>query len=411
MRTRAIYLPIIAACLAMSACVTHVVRTVDMTPPAQFEGVQTEEELLDVGIAVFDANIPEDYDEQIEQLIQPDIRRAEANFIPYVAKNLLQSTGNWGAVRVVPRPTHAVDVTISGKIIHSDGESLIIQATVRDATGQLWFAKTYETLASKYAYDDSIPENIDPFQAVYKRLADDMLAYRQNLTDDDILTIRATAELKFAREFAPDAFSDHVVATENGEFELRRLPSEDDPMLARVRKVREREYLFIDTLDEYYEGFYRNMRTSYQSWRRASYPQAIAAKQLKTQARNRYLGGVVAVAAGVSTIYSSDSYLADASGVVGVISGARLFQSGIKKSAEAEIHSEVLQEIGVAAEAAIMPHTIELENQTIRLQGSVDEQYRELRKILRTIFFADLGLPEPTPEPTAEPEEESQGIQ
>ena len=88
-----------------------------------------------------------------------------------------------------------------------------------------------------------------------------------------------------------------------------------------------------------------------------------------------------------------------------------LVKSAIKKSAEAEIHSEVLQEIGVAAEAAIMPHTIELENQTVRLQGSVDEQYRELRKILRTIFFADLSLPEPIPEPTAEPEEESQGIQ
>ncbi|MCZ6853976.1 MAG: hypothetical protein O7G86_08650 [Gammaproteobacteria bacterium] len=411
MRTKAKYLPIFAACLAMSACVTQVVRTVDMTPPAQFEGVQSEDELLDVGIAVFDANIPEDYDEQIELLIQPDIRRAEANFIPYVAKNLLQSTGNWGAVRVVPRPTHAVDVTISGKIIHSDGETLTIEATVRDATGRTWFTQTYVTLASKYAYDDSIPETIDPFQAVYKQLANDMLAYRQELTDEDIMTIRATAELKFAREFAPDAFSDHVIATDNGEFELRRLPSEDDPMLARVRKVREREYLFIDTLDEYYEGFYRSMRTPYQSWRKASYPEAIAQKELKAQARSRYIAGPLAIAAGVATIYSADSYVADTSGVVSVISGAMIIKSAIKKSAEAEIHSEVLQEIGVAAEAAIMPHTIELENQTVRLQGSVDEQYRELRKILRTIFFADLGLPEPAPEPIAEPEEESQGIQ
>ena len=36
----------------MTACVTQVVRTVDMTPPAQFQGVQTEKELLDIGIAV-----------------------------------------------------------------------------------------------------------------------------------------------------------------------------------------------------------------------------------------------------------------------------------------------------------------------------------------------------------------------
>lgn len=414
MRTRVKNILVLAVWLTMTACVTQVVRTVDMTPPVQFEGIQSEGELLDIGIAVFDANIPETYDEQIEQLVQPDIRRAEANFIPYVAKNLLQSTGNWGAVRVVPRPTHAVDVTVSGKILHSDGESMSIETTVRDATGRIWFARTYESLASKYAYDDSIPADIDPFQGVYKKLADDMVAYRQKLSKDDVLIIRATAELKFAREFAPDAFSDHVIATDDGEFELRRLPSEDDPMLARVRKVREREYLFIDTLDEYYEGFYRNMITPYQGWRRASYPEAIARKELKAQARNRTIGGLVGIAVGVGTIYGSDTYQGDAAGVVGVISGAMILKSALKKSAEAEIHTEILQEIGVAAEAVIMPHTIELENQTVRLQGTVDEQYRELRKILRTIYFADLGLPEPAPDGSLaseeESEEDSQGI-
>ena len=175
-------------------------------------------------------------------MVQPDIRRAEANIIPYIAKNLLQSTGNWGAVRVVPRPTHAVDVTINGKILHSDGESMSIETTVEDATGRIWFTREYEALASKYAYSDTIPENIDPFQGVYKKLADDMLTYRQALTKDEILTIRATAELKFAREFAPDAFSDHVFTTDDGEFELRRLPvirgkdipdAKDDDIIAR----------------------------------------------------------------------------------------------------------------------------------------------------------------------------------
>ncbi len=36
-------------------------------------------------------------------------------------------------------------------------------------------------------------------------------------------------------------------------------------MLERVEKVRQREYLFIDTLDEYYENFYRKMHGPYQS--------------------------------------------------------------------------------------------------------------------------------------------------
>ncbi|MFV2090607.1 MAG: hypothetical protein ACC642_08125, partial [Pseudomonadales bacterium] len=60
----------------------------------------------------------------------------------------------------------------------------------------------------------------------------------------------------------------------------------------------------------------------------------------------------------------------------------------------------------VAAEAEIMPHTIELENQSVRLQGSVDEQYDELRVILRRIYFADLDLPDPDADQTvADPDQ------
>ena len=93
-----------------------------MTPPQQADSTVPENLLLDVGVAVFDPNVPEDYDEQIEENIAPEVRRAESNYVAYYLKNLLQSTGNWGAVRVVPRSTNAVDLIVSGSILHSDGE-------------------------------------------------------------------------------------------------------------------------------------------------------------------------------------------------------------------------------------------------------------------------------------------------
>ena len=49
-----------------------------------------------------------------------------------------------------------------------------------------------------------------------------------------------------------------------------------------------------------------------------------------------------------------------------------------------------------------MPHTIELENQTLSLQGTVDEQYTELRRILKRLYLEELGQPIPAelkPEP------------
>lgn len=156
-------------------CVTQTVRTVDMAPPKTLGVPPSEELLLDVGISVFDPNVPESFDEQNELNIQPEIRRAESNYMAYIAKNLLQSTGNWGAVRVVPRLSYAVDVTVSATILHSDGERLNLRVVASDARGQVWFDNVYETLASKYAYDASMPRDIDPYQATYNKIANDLL--------------------------------------------------------------------------------------------------------------------------------------------------------------------------------------------------------------------------------------------
>ena len=396
--------PALAAFLfaGLWGCVSQEVRTVDMTPPKQYQGVQAEDELLDVGIAVFDPNIPETFDEQIEELVHPDLRRAEAQFIPYFAKNLLQSTGNWGAVRVVPRPTHAVDLTVTGKILESDGERLTLELTVTDARGVRWFTKPYHAIASKYAYSETIPPDIDPFQANYKQLADDMLAYREALDPGTVREIRATAEMKFARDFAPDAFANHVRELPNGDFELQRLPAADDPMLERVRRVREREYLFIDTLDEYYADFHRNMYRPYHQWRAATYEEAIALRKLEAQSRGKAWAGAGAIVGGIGAIYESDNAFVDAAGLVSIASGAALLKGAVAKRNEAAMQAEVLQEIGVAAEQEIMPHTIELENQSVHLQGTVEQQYRELRRILRRVYFEDLGLePDDAPPPEA----------
>ncbi|MDP6472878.1 MAG: hypothetical protein QF921_17570 [Pseudomonadales bacterium] len=383
------------ACVLLYGCVTQEMRTVDMTPPEQFDAVQAEAHLLDIGVTIFDANVPETFDEQVKQLVQPDIRRAEANYIPYFAKNLLQSTGNWGAVRVIPRPTNAVDVVVTGRIISSNGEAMTLEATVTDARGTQWFTRRYSALASKYAYEAIVPLDIDPFQSIYKSLADDMLAYRKSLTDEEITGIRATAEMKFAREFAPDAFATHVDTGPGGEFVLKRLPAADDPMLSRVRRVREREYLFIDTLDEYYASFHRNMYDSYQNWRRSTYAEAIAYRQLREQSRRRAMAGVGALVGGAAAMYESSDAYVDASAFTSVIAGAALLKSAVMRRNEAEMHAEVLQELGVSAEAEVVAHTIELENQTVRLQGTVEEQYQELRRILHRFYFEDLGLPAP----------------
>ncbi|MEC9286073.1 MAG: hypothetical protein VYC36_08885 [Pseudomonadota bacterium] len=380
--------------IQLLGCVTQTVRTVDMAPPEILVVPPSEELLLDVGITVFNPNVPESFDEQTELNIQPEIRRAESNYMAYVAKNLLQSTGNWGAVRVVPRLSHAVDLTVSATILHSDGERLNLHVVASDARGQVWFDSVYETLASKYAYDLSIPRDIDPYQATYNQIANDLLGFRMGLTEEEILAIRTTAEMRFARDFATDAFEDYVIETTPGKYQIRRLPAPDDPMLSRVRMIREREYLFIDTLDEYFSSFANEMFTPYQNWRRATYSEAIAYREERNKARARLLAGTAGIVAGVAA-QTSDNNVTQYGGTLAIIGGAMMIKSGIAKRANAQLHIEVLRELGVSAEAEIMPHTIELENESIALQGSVDEQYEELRRILRRIYRTEMGAGDP----------------
>ena len=385
--------PALFCLAALGGCVSETVRVVDMTPPRQAANAVPEDLLLDVGVAVFDPNVPEGYDEQVERNVQPEVRRAEGNYMAFFLKNLLQSTGNWGAVRVVPRRTHAVDVVVTATIEHSDGESLRLTAVVTDARGERWFSREYAALASKYAYDGSLPAGIDPFQSAYRSLADDMFAHLKNLTPADIRAIRSTAELRFAGDFAPDAFGDYLAVTPDGRVTLQRLPAAGDAMLARTRRIREREYLFIDTLDEYYETFAANMFTPYQNWRSATYEEAIAYHQARRQARARVLAGSAAVLGGIAAQTQGDRLATRYGGLVSIIGGAGVLKTAIDKFAEAKVHSEVLQELGISAEAEIVPTTIELENQTLTLQGAVDAQYEELRRILKRVYLEELGLP------------------
>ena len=383
---------VLAATVGLVGCVSHTVRVVDVRPPQQVVEAVPEELLLDVGVAVFDANVPEDYDEQIKANIHPDVRRAEGNYLAYFLKNLLQSTGNWGAVRVVPRATHAVDVTVEATIKHSDGESLILHARATDVLGTVWLDEEYRALASKYAYETAFPREIDPYQSIYKEISDGMLAHLQTLTPEHIRKIRAAAEMHFARDFVPDAFSGYVTPNRSGGFDLQRLPAEGDQNLARVRRVREREYLFIDTLDEYYETFSTNMFTPYQNWRRATYDEAIAYKRARQQARSRAIAGSAAVIGGIALKNSAETAVPYYGGFSGIIGGAVLLKTALDKRAEAQVNADMLQELGASAEAAISPYTMELENQVLQLQGSVDVQYEELRRILKLAYYEELGL-------------------
>jgi hypothetical protein len=352
-----------------------------------------EAQLLDVGVVIFDPGL--DVDEDAD-FVYPEVRRAEARYMPYLLVEAIQSSGAWGAVRVVPDDKQAMDLLVEATIIESHGEELELNVQARDASGKLWLEKAYETKASRYSYETS-RTRFDPFQAVYNQIANDLLAILQLRTPDELARIRLVNELRFAQSFSPDAFEGYLEQDNKGVYQIQRLPAEDDPMLLRVRKIRERDYLFIDTLQAYYASFNGQMLGPYQEWRKQSYDEAIALQELRAESRRRLIAGAVAVAAGIAGV-ASDNRGARTAGNVAIAGGGYLLKSGLDKRAEADIHVQALEELGLSLESEIAPQVIELEDRSVTLTGTVRDQYDQWRELLRQIYQAEVGELESIPQ-------------
>lgn len=374
---------LLLACSTTTVKSTQYVQVVQDTAPP-------EELLLDIGVTVFDPGIDElDRDEQ--ERVSPAIRNAEARYAPFLLAETLQRSGNWGAVRVLPNETSTMDIYIHGQILQSDGEGMRINISVRDSTGAIWYTKEYEEHISEFAYEASQRQANDPFQVIYNTIANDLLAWRKaNLTQQRIGTIRTVSELQFARNFAPELFEQYLSVNNRGITQVVRLPADNDPSLERIREIRQRDNLFVDTVQDYYANYARQMRVPYDSWREQSYQATMTLDQLEASARRRFIAGTAAIVGGIAAATSSNAAV-QTGALVGVGAGAYMIKSGFDKSAEAEIHIAALQELGESLEQEVAPRMIDLDDRTIMLNGTVEEQYKQWREILVEMYQAETG--------------------
>ncbi|MFD1215156.1 MULTISPECIES: hypothetical protein [Microbulbifer] len=375
--------------LTLAGCTTTDVRTTAYTPLTVEDAAIPEGRLLDVGVVQFDTGLDQLEDDE-EALVFPELRRAESRYIAVTLADSLQSSQGWGAVRVIPSQRTNIDVTVAGTIMKSDGETLTVSVTVTDSRGQVWFTKEYTEQASHYAYDRKHPTEGDAFQGIYNRISNDMLIYRQGLSDQYVSELRTISEIKFAKSFAPDAFERYLTQNEEGIYQLRALPAENDPMLQRVRRIRERDYLFVDTLQGHYDTFVKTMETPYQEWRAMSYEEVKQMRELKRKARNNTIMGVAAIVGGIAAAGAGGGAARQA-GNVAVAGGGYLVKSGFDRRAEAKMHIEALQELGDSMQAEVEPRIVELEDRTVTLSGSVENQYRQWRELLKEIYEAETG--------------------
>ena len=90
------YLLVLLLALLVSGCVNQTVKSTSVPQVQTLQEEVPEELLLDVGVAIFDPGL--DVDEG-DDLLYPEVRRAEARYMPYLLVEAIQSSAAWGAVR------------------------------------------------------------------------------------------------------------------------------------------------------------------------------------------------------------------------------------------------------------------------------------------------------------------------
>ncbi len=404
-----------ALLLAVLALLALACRT--PTKPLQVQVLRAaqpppEETLLDVGVLSFHPGV--EPDEEPPERVWPRVRQAEATYLPVLLRRTLADTGYWGVVRVLPAPSHNVDLTIAAKILESDGEHVAMHVNATDATGRVWLNRKYETgtAALNFAPPQTphptsslptatqplAPKREDPYQAIFNQIANDLLAERGKLAPTEIERLRQTAELRFAQEFAPEAFAGYL-KEKRARFELERLPAEGDPALDRVRAVRERDALFVDTMNEHYNRFVEEMAEHYLEWRKVSREETLRYMELKNQVdRERagaaLLAGLAVVLAAQDSSSRSVDRATTAAAVASAAAALGAFVHSFETSEEAKMHHTSLQELGESFNAEVTPIVVRIAGDEARLTGNAAAQYEQWKEWMRRLYEAETAIGE-----------------
>lgn len=330
----------------------------------QTSSPSSESRLLDVGIRLFDPGIPEDVSTHSKLGIFPEIRRAEARYMPVNLRTALQASNAWGVVRVVPEDAELSELLVNGRIVEATGMRLQLTVSARDATGRLWLERTYLARTGEDSYP--VQAGRDPFDHLYNQLANDLLQLRNSLSERELVEIRRVALLRYAAGLAPEAFGEYLGVDEQGRYTVLRLPAQGDTMAARVERIRNQEYLFIDNVDEQYLELHREMEPTYQLWRQYDREQSIYRAEYQERAANRERHGRKGSYSAMEQAYNAYKLT--------------------------RIQEQDLEELALGFNNETAPTIVETSGRVFRLTGTLDSQYQEWRGILREIFALEVGL-------------------
>jgi len=387
---------LVVLCLLGTGCTVNEVVVAEETELLVANSPVDESRLLDIGIVEFAPGIDEDNNPR-KSGVFGEIRYAETKYLAYHLKTTLQGTGHWGAVRLIPSRQAFTDVIVSGNIKKSDGEFVTLNISVDDSAGRHWFSKSYEAQTGLTSYSDRRDRRLDPYQKVFNDIANDLQVFASQMPPRALQQARQISELQFFADMSPLAYGQHLTTDKEGIVSIARLPAENDPNVARLRQIRERDRLVVDTLNEHYANFYYGIAIPYRNWRKTSRQESIAYRQVKRSARMQTLVGVVVLAGSLAADTNNSGSRRQrrvnrSLQYMGINEGLNRIIGGIRRSSDAEGHIGAIAELSESFGAQAAPMVVSVEGQERRLTGTAEAQYEGWRRLLKEIYQAETGF-------------------
>jgi hypothetical protein len=311
--------------------------------------------VLNVSVVLFDAGVPEDLSKHRDLQVFPRIREVEARFLPFVLRDTLANSGDWAAVRVIPETDPAAELLISAEILKSDGAVMVLQVKALDASGKVWFDKSFSGSDAAGGYEN-----------LFSTIGRELRQVRDGMDSRELAAIPDVSLLRYATRLAPKAFDGYLEKSRDGRYEVVRLPAKNDPMLQRIERIRGVEYVITDAVDLKYQELHEEIESVYEVWREHRQKYGQYQQEDQRRAQNPSLDASRGSYDALQNLY--DNY---------------------------KFHRITVQEqdqLAVAFNNEVGPQVDAIETRVAELDGWVKDKYAQWNRLLEELYEVESGL-------------------
>ena len=347
------------------------------------EAVSVEENIRPaVNLALFDTP-PE----------APSAVQIDAYYIPFELKNRLLATDFWSSVRMNPVGSYTSEFFLWGEVEKDDPHHLRLAIALYDASGRPWLEKSYRANADR-THDQL--DSMNPFHALFDQIVMDVnRAVLPSWNAQKYQELRDISELRYAGKLSPEMFEDYLDVDEQGITRLQRLPDRGNSMFERIRKIRQSEEGFIESMDSYYSEALGDIGGTYLQWRNLA---ARESHRQKKYERRSWMDGYLMLAGELAT--AGAMFIESFEPEVTKRKEASISDKGYKVAEKwsrgfGEKATELqgrLERSALLASVEMRPYVAEVEGTTRRLTGTAADQYTQWRAMLKKIYAQEIGL-------------------